>query len=102
MTMPTLPPRSTSLCAVAVSYSGKRVATDRIRPGDAVGRVADCVSRLDVFLELDRKHLPAGQVHAYRHLRHADRNHCVGKAGAEEGGKSDGRDQKGNRRTERA
>ena len=51
---------------MAVSYSGKRAATDRIRPGDAVGRVADCVSRLDVFLELDRKHLPAGQVHAYR------------------------------------
>src|ERR1700730_1384733 len=36
MTVPTLPPRSTSLWAAAVSYNGKRAATDRIRAGDAV------------------------------------------------------------------
>ena len=36
MTVPTLPPRSTSLWAAAVSYNGKRAATDRIRAGAAV------------------------------------------------------------------
>jgi len=36
MTVPTLPPRSTSLWAAAVSYNGKRAATDRIRAGEAV------------------------------------------------------------------
>jgi hypothetical protein len=46
MTVPTLPPRSTSLWAAAVSYSGKRAATDRIRPGDAVqAAISDCARR---------------------------------------------------------
>ena len=36
MTVPTLPPRSTSLWAAAVSCNGKRAATDRIRAGEAV------------------------------------------------------------------
>jgi len=35
-TVPTLPPASTALCAPAVWYSGKRAATERIRPGEAV------------------------------------------------------------------
>ena len=46
MTVPTLPPRSTSLWAAAVSYSGKRAATDRIWPGDAVqAAMSDCARR---------------------------------------------------------
>ena len=36
ITVPTLPPRSTFLWAAAVSYNGKRAATDRIRAGEAV------------------------------------------------------------------
>src|SRR5438067_13836162 len=46
MTVPTLPPRSPALCAPAVSYSGKRPATDRIRSGDAVhAAMSDCARR---------------------------------------------------------
>jgi hypothetical protein len=35
-TVPTLPPASTALCAPAVSYSGKRAPTERMRPGEPV------------------------------------------------------------------
>src|SRR6202035_5420257 len=46
MTVPTLPPRSTSLWAPAVSSSGKRAATDRMRPGIAVhAAMSDCARR---------------------------------------------------------
>src|SRR6202041_641890 len=34
-TVPTFPPASTALCAAAVWYSGKRAATERMRPGVA-------------------------------------------------------------------
>jgi hypothetical protein len=45
-TVPTLPPRSTSLWAAAVSYNGKRAATDKIRVGDAVqAAISDCARR---------------------------------------------------------
>src|ERR1700730_16525928 len=40
-TVPTLPPASTALCAPAVSYSGKRAATERMRPGEVVCQGGD-------------------------------------------------------------